>query len=64
MADPKKTKSKPEEGSQSNRSSCCDGNFEEMFSKIQECCEGKEKSFDCYAIMKRMFNESSKEPQK
>jgi hypothetical protein len=64
MADPKQAKSKSEEKSQAKDFNCCDGNSEEMFSKMQELCASKEKSFDCCAMMQQMFGNNAEKPQK
>ena len=63
MVDPKETKSKSEEKSKDNGFNCCDGNFNEMFEKMQEFCGSKEKSFDCCAMMQQMPGNNAKKPQ-
>jgi hypothetical protein len=64
MADPKETKSNPEEKSQDNGFNCCDGNIEEMFGKMKEFCGSKEKSFDCCEMMQKMFSKNADKLQK
>ena len=64
MSNPKKTKANSEQESQTSGFNCCDGNFEDMFKKMQEFCGSKEKSFDCCAMMRNMSGETSKKPQK
>ena len=63
MADPRETKSKPEDKSQDNGFNCCDGDFEEMFGKMKEFCGSKEKSFDCCEMMQKMFSNNAQKPQ-
>jgi len=51
------------EKSKDNGFNCCDGNFNEMFEKMQEFCSSKEKSFDCCAMMQQMAGNNAKKPQ-
>ncbi len=64
MADQKKTESRPKEDSQNKGFNCCDGNFEDMFKKMQEFCGSKEKSFDCCEMMQQMFGNNAEKSQK
>jgi hypothetical protein len=63
MSDPKKTQSTKDGKSQSSGFTCCEGNVEDMYQKIQEFCCGTEKSCDCSAMMKGMVGDSSKKQQ-
>ena len=63
MSDPKRTQSTKDEKSQSSGFNCCDGNFEDMFQKMQEFCNSTDKSCDCSTMMKGMFGDTSKKPQ-
>ena len=64
MVNSKQANSKTEEKSQGNGFNCCDGNFEEMFSKMQSFCDSKEKSFDCCEMMQQMFGKNAQNSQK
>lgn len=61
MSEPKQTESKPKEESQA--SGPC-GNFGEMFKMMQNCCSGGKGSFDCSAMMRKMFGDALQKTDK
>ena len=64
MANPKEAESTHKEKSQTSGFDCCSQNFDDMFKKMQEFCDSKEKSFDCCEMMRNMSGETSKKSQK
>ena len=64
MEDTKQTKSTKNErpGGSNFKPGCC--NFDNMAQMMQKFCEGKEGTFDCCAMMKKMCGTASRESDK
>ena len=64
MKDTKQRKSTKTEGPETPdaKSSCC--SFENMAQMMQNFCGGKERGFDCCAMMEKMRGMGSKESKK
>ena len=63
MTDTKQTTSTSKENTHTSGFNFPFGNFGEMFKKMQNCCGGDERSFDCCAKMQQMCGGKEQETE-